>query len=232
LLVFAYGGFESALTPMSEAKDPRRDAAFGLFIALLTCTALYTAIQWVVVGTLPDPGHSARPLAEAAGVILGHAGAILVSVGALVSIYGYLSANMLAVPRITLALAEKGDFPGIFAAIHPGFRTPYFSILVFAGLTWLLALSGSFLGNVTLSAVARLGYYGLVCAALPVLRKKRSGAALFHLPAGPWIAAIGVLACLILVSRVGRSGSLILGAILAAGWLNWMWARKRSATAA
>src|SRR5271166_2602984 len=31
LLVFAYGGFETALAPMSEAKNPRRDAPFALF---------------------------------------------------------------------------------------------------------------------------------------------------------------------------------------------------------
>jgi hypothetical protein len=66
LLVFAYGGFETALTPLSEAKNPRRDAAFALFTALITCTLLYSAIQWVVVGILPDPAHSERPLAGAA----------------------------------------------------------------------------------------------------------------------------------------------------------------------
>src|SRR5436853_367422 len=47
LLVFAYGGFESALTPMAEAKDPRRDTVFALFVAVLTCIVIYTWIQWV-----------------------------------------------------------------------------------------------------------------------------------------------------------------------------------------
>jgi basic amino acid/polyamine antiporter, APA family len=227
LLVFAYGGFESALTPMSEAKDPRRDAAFALFTALITCTALYTAIQWVVVGILPDAAHSTRPLADVARVMFSGTGAAVISAGALVSIYGYLGANMLAVPRITLALAENRDFPKIFAAIHPRFRTPYFSIIVFAALTWLLALSGSFLGNVTLSAAARLGYYGLVCAALPVLRRKQPGAAVFRLPGGLFLALAGVVACLVLVTRLDRSGSLILTAVLGVGLLNWVWASRR-----
>ncbi|HLO06829.1 MAG TPA: APC family permease, partial [Terriglobales bacterium] len=177
LLVFAYGGFETALTPLSEAKNPRRDAAFALFTALITCTLLYSAIQWVVVGILPDPAHSERPLADVARLVFGSGGAAFVSVGALVSVVGYLSANMLGVPRITFALAENGDFPSIFAAIHSRFRTPYFSILAFALLSWLLALFGSFTWNATLSAVARLLYYGLVCAALPVLRRKQPGAA-------------------------------------------------------
>jgi len=153
LLVFAYGGFESALMPMGEAKDPRKDAPFALFAALGICTVIYVLIQWVVVGILPDAGHSDRPLAEVARVLMGYSGAALVAGGALVSVYGYLSANILAIPRMTFALAEHGDFPRQFAAIHPRFRTPYFSILTFTFLLWMLALFGSFAGNATLSAV-------------------------------------------------------------------------------
>jgi APA family basic amino acid/polyamine antiporter len=229
LLAFAYGGFESALTPMAEAKDPRRDAAFSLFVALITCTALYTMIQWAVVGVLADPAHSARPLADVARVVLGPAGAAFVAIGALVSVYGYLSANILAVPRITFALAEGGDFPAIFSAVHEKFRTPYFSILVFAGLTWVLALLGSFLGNVTISVVARLSYYGVGCAALPVLRKKLPGSARFLLPGGRFFAAVGVLICLVLITGVDLSGSLILLATILVGLLNWLWVRGRPA---
>jgi APA family basic amino acid/polyamine antiporter len=226
-LVFAYGGFETALTPMGEASNPRRDAAFGLLAALLTCTIIYTLIQWVVVGVLPDPAHTARPVADVARVIFGNTGAALVSLGALVSAFGYLSANMLAVPRITFALAEGGDFPAVFAAIHAKFRTPYFSIVVYALLTWLLAILGNFTWNLTLSAVARLFYYALGCAALPMLRKKRPGEARFRLPAGPLFAGLGVLICLALITRVDLSGSLILGAIVVIAFLNWLWVRGR-----
>jgi len=62
LLIFAYGGFEAALISTGEARDPRRDVPFGLFAALVACTVIYGLIQWVVVGVLPDPGHSARSL--------------------------------------------------------------------------------------------------------------------------------------------------------------------------
>ncbi len=227
LLVFAYGGFETALTPLSEAKHPRRDAAFALFTALITCTLLYSAIQWVVVGILPDPGHSERPLADVARLVLGHGGAAFVSVGALVSVVGYLSANMLGVPRITFALAENGDFPAIFAAIHSRFRTPYVSIMAFALLSWLLALLGSFTWNATLSAVARLLYYGLVCAALPVFRRKQPGAAMFRLPGGTGFAVLGAGICAVLMTGVNLSGSLILLATALVALLNWLLVRKR-----
>jgi APA family basic amino acid/polyamine antiporter len=227
LLVFAYGGFETALTPLGEAKNPRRDVAFALFVSLITCTLLYAAIQWVVIGILPDPGHSERPLADVARLALGPGGAAFVSVGALISVYGYLSANMLGVPRITFALAENGDFPSIFAAIHPRFRTPYVSILAFALLSWLLALLGSFTWNATLSAVARLLYYGLVCAALPVFRRKQPGAAMFRLPGGSFFAVLGTGICLGLIAGVNLSGSLILLATGFVALVNWLMVRKR-----
>ncbi|MBS1852401.1 MAG: amino acid permease [Acidobacteria bacterium] len=222
LLVFAYGGFENALTPMSEAKDPQRDVAFSLFVALLTCTLLYTAIQWTVVGLLPDPVHSERPLADVARLIAGPKGAILVAIAALVSVYGYLSANLLAVPRILFALAENRDLPAFFGKVHARFHTPYVSILTFAFLVWLLAVLGSFAWNVTLSAVARLFYYGICCAALPVLRKKEPGGAQFRLPGGPALAMVGVAICVVLVTQVDLSGSLILLATAIAAFVNWL----------
>ncbi len=229
LLIFAYGGFEAALVSAGEAKDPRRDMPFGLFSALITCTVIYSLIQWVVVGVLPDPGRSQRPLADVAGIVMGHGGAALIAVGALVSIYGYLSGNMLATPRITFALAERGDFPSWFAAVHPRFRTPYFSIFVFALLVWLLALFGSFAGNATLSAGSRLFYYGVVCAALPVLRRKQKAAAVLTIPAGALVAILGVLICAALLTRIEYNKSVILLVAVAVAFVNWAAVRNRVA---
>jgi basic amino acid/polyamine antiporter, APA family len=227
LLFFAYGGYEAALNPMGEAKDPRRDAGFALFVALVIVTFIYTALQLIVVGVLPDAAHSERPLADAAQVMMGPAGAVLVSIGALISVYGYLSANLLTVPRGTFALAERGDFPAAFAAIHPRFRTPHLSILAIAIAVWAFALFGSFAWNVTLSAVARLFYYGAVCATVPVLRRRQPQAALFRLPGGAVLPALGVLICLALLTRVDFSKSLILLAVMLTAGANWLLVRGR-----
>jgi APA family basic amino acid/polyamine antiporter len=233
LLVFAYGGFETALAPMSEAKSPRRDAPFALFTALLLCTVTYALIQWIVVGVLPDAAHSLRPLADVARLAVGPIGAAFVAIGALISFYGYLSAKILAMPRVPFALAEQGDFPKAFATIHRRFHTPYVSILVFAAMIWGLALIGDFKWNVTLSAVARLLYYGVGCAALPILRRKQpEGAnAMFHLPAGSFFAALGVLLCVILVTRVDFGQSLILVATIALAFVNWAVVARKSVSA-
>ncbi len=228
LLIFAYGGFEAALISAGEAKDPRRDLPFGLFAALITCAVAYGLIQWVVVGVLRDPAHSQRPLADVARIVLGPSGSWLTALGALFSIYGYLSGNILATPRITFALAERGDFPSLFALLHRRFHTPYFSILVFALLVWLLALFGSFAGNATLSAGSRLFYYGVVCAALPVLRKKDREQALIRVPGGTLVGVLGALLCLALLTQIEYNKSLILVAAVGVAFLNWLAVRKRT----
>ena len=228
LLVFAYGGYEAALNPMGEARDPRRDAAFALFVALIILTLLYTVLQYIVIALLPDAAHSQRPLADVARVILGGPGAALITVGALVSVYGYLSANLLTGPRGLYALAERGDFFAFFARVHPRFHTPYASVLVFALLVWAFALGGSFSWNVTLSAVARLFYYGGVCAAVPVLRRRQPGAALIRLPGGLLLPALGVLICALLFTGVDFSQSLILLATVVIAAVNWLVVRRRA----
>jgi APA family basic amino acid/polyamine antiporter len=227
LLFFAYGGYEAALNPMGEAKNPRRDAAFALFVALVIVTLLYTALQFIVVGVLPDPAHSDRPLADAARIFIGRPGAALIAAGALISVYGYLSANLLTGPRAMFALAELGDFPAGFAAVHPRMRTPYVAIAVFALLIWIFALFGSFSWNVTLSAVARLAYYGAVCAAVPVLRRKQPGAATFRVPGGPILPILGIVICAVLLTRVDFTKSLILVATIVIALLNWLAVRNR-----
>jgi len=232
LLIFAYGGFESAMAPMSEAKNPGRDAAFALFVALLTCTSLYALVQWVVVGVLGPGATTERPLAEVARITMGNRGAALVAIGALVSTYGYLSAKILGMPRVTFALAKGGDLPAVFAVVSRKFHTPWFSILFFATVVWGLAIAGSFAWNVTLSVVARLFYYAVVCASLIALRRKRLPAAGFRLRHGPVLAVLGVLiaatlaVAAVLARQVELSKSLILGATLGAALLNWLWVRK------
>ena len=228
LLFFVYGGYEAALNPLGEAKDPKRDAPFALFAALAIVTLIYSTIQWVVVGVLPPSLHTDRPLAEVARICLQHGGAALVAVAAVVSCFGYLSANFLTAPRTTFAFAEHGDFPTFFAAVHKRFRTPYVSIVVFGVATWLLSLLGSFTWNVTLSAVARLFYYGVVCAAVPVLRRKQPEAAWFRLPAGNVFAIVGLMICVGLLTGVDFSKSLILLATILVAFVNWLVIRTNS----
>jgi amino acid transporter len=232
LLLFVYAGYEAALNPLGEARDPRRDVAFALFAGLITVTVLCSVLQWVVVGVLSDPAASQRPLADAARVMLGQPGAALIAVGALLSVYGYVSANMLTTPRGIFALAQGGDFPALLGAIHPRWRTPHVSIAVFAVLLWAFSQFASFSWNVTLSAVARVLFYAGICAAVPVLRRKQPGAAAFRAPGGLTLPILGVAMCALLLTRVDFGKSVILLATVAVALLNWALVRDRGLRAA
>lgn len=225
LLFFAYGGYETSLISSGEAKDPRGDAPFALFLGLGVVAFLYTVLQLTVVGVLPDPAHSERPLADVARALLGEPGAVLVAVGALISVFGFLSAYLLTASRSIYSLAEWGDFPAALAAIHPRFRTPHLSIALFGLLIWGFSLFGSFSWNATVSAVGRLGYYVAVCAAVPILRRRQPEAARFRLRGGMLLPILGVLICLVLLTHVDYSKSLILAATVIIGLLNWLWVR-------
>lgn len=226
ILVFAYGGFEAALMPLAEARDPERDAPVALFVALAAATLVYTLGQTVVTLTLPDPAATSRPLAESARTFLGTPGAVFMAGCALLSTFGYLAGGMVNVPRLTFAMAEQGDLPRVFQAVHAGFRTPHFSIFCYALLVWVLAASGSFLQNLTLSVVARLITYGLVCAALPVLRRRdgqpgAAPAARFRLPGGMAFAAAGVLGMLVIATQVSAREAAIMAVVVVLATLHW-----------
>lgn len=232
VLVFAYGGFEAALIPLAEARHPERDAPVALFAALGMATLVYLLAQVVVTFTLPDPGATDTPVADAARAFLGDGGARLIALTALLSTLGYLAGGMVNVPRLTFAMAERRELPGVFAAIHPRFRTPVPSILAYAGLVWILAASGSFLQNVSLSVAARLITYGLVCAALPVLRRRdgtRRAApeAAFRLPGGPVFAGLGVSGMILMATQVSARELRIMAVLIALASLHYLLVRRK-----
>ncbi len=227
LLAYAYGGFEAAMIVAGEARDPRRDAPFALLTALTVTAVLYTSVQYVVIHTLPDAARSERPASDAALHFLGPWAAWLVAAGTLVALYGYLSANMLHAPRITYALAEHGDFPRIFGAVHAQFRTPHVSILAFSVLLLGLTFAGSFRWNATLSVFTRLFSYATVAIAVPVLRRKHPDAKAFRLPTAPVFVGAALVICGVLMSRVRPGDVVVLGITAVVAFANWFWARRR-----
>jgi amino acid transporter len=235
LLVFAYGGFEAALVPLGEAKNPERDAPFALLLCLLTCTVIYTLVQVVVLAALPDPAATTRPLAEAARIFLGPWGATMMALAAMISVYGYIAGAMVNVPRLTYAMAEEADLPAFFSRVHPVFRTPYVSVVIYAILVWAMAASSGFLQNLSLSAVSRLFTYGLVCAALLQFRRwERSGHShgiappRFRLPGGAMVAILGIIFSLLMATRMSRQELIVMSATLLIGFANWLWVRGRA----
>ena len=228
LMMYSYGGFEAALIASGEARDARKDIPFALFAAIAATTLLYVAVQYLVIHTIADAGASSAPVVDSARRFLPPLGVQVVAAGTLVSAYGYLSANMLHTPRITFAMGERGDFPAFFGRIHPLFRTPHVSIVIFAILLLIFSIAGDFRWNAMLSSVARLFVYGSVAAALPVLRKRQPQADGFRMPAGTLLAVLALLFTGVLVTRMQRGEFIVIALTAGLAFINWLWARKRA----
>ncbi len=220
LLVFAYGGFEAPLIPAAEARDPRRDSAFALLVALGIIASVYLLVQLVILGVLPRVALARAPLAATYAVLLGPLGVTVAASAAMVSISGYATGTTLQSPRVLFSMAERGELPGILARIHPRFRTPHVAILVYSALVLGLAVSGTFETIATASAFVRLVTYGLTCAALPVLRRRRPEEAPgFRLAGAVPIAALGALSCAWLLTRSVTQARTLLVLLLAGAGL-------------
>ncbi len=220
LLVFAFTGFEMAVIPSGEIRDPQRHIAFGLLTAISVIVLLYLLIQVVCIGTLPGLGSSERPLIEASSRFLGPAGAVLISVGALISVAGTLNTIMLSAPRLLFAMAQQGQLPRWLAATHPRFRTPYLAILLSALILLALTWQGTFISALTISTVIRLLTYMATCLALPVLRRRNDiEPPRFRAPAGVVVAGAATVLSLWLLSNSTWSDARAVGLVATLGLL-------------
>jgi hypothetical protein len=80
--------------------------------------------------------------------------------------------------------------------------------------------------------VSRLITYGLVCAALPVLRHRDGApgavaAAAFRLPGGAIFAGLGVLGMVIVATQVSAREARIMAVVMALATLHYLMVRRR-----
>lgn len=227
-LVFAFGGFEGALIPAAETKNPRRDMPFALGVGLAIVAVCFFLIQMVATWAVPDLASAERPLAEAARSFAGKTGAAAMALAAILSAYGWLSAAFVAMPRLIYALGERGDFPRAFAAVHQRFRSPYLAILLWTVLVLALAIYGSFIWNAILAGVARLVTYAATCVALLQLRRKQPQADRWHAPVGNLLAVIGIVFCVGLALRMNATHATLMAAVAVIATASWFVVRSRS----
>ncbi len=191
MLVYAFTGFEMAVIPAGEARDPQRNLPMAILTAIGIVSFLYVLIQLVCIGTLPGLALSQRPLADAAGTFAGRMGGAIVSAGVVVSIVGNLNVMILAGSRLPFAMSEAGELPRFLSATHRRFLTPHVAIVTTGAVMLALSLLSSFAKQVNLSVIARLVSYGVTCGALLVFRRTiQSPAARFQTPAGQAVAIV------------------------------------------
>lgn len=226
LLFFAYGGPENALIPAGEVKNPRKTVPFGLLAGLAACAVVYTLVQFVTVATI-GTSTTARPLAETASVLIGRSGGMFVTIGVMISTYGWLSGGILQVPRLACSLAAQGDAPGFLGKLHPRFKSPATAIVLYAAFVWLLGATGAYLWIAAVGSGALVVIYSAACAALIRLRREQSQANALRLPFGRAFALTGILICLAVLTRLHAREALLMVITAMIATANWWWARRR-----
>jgi amino acid transporter len=227
IAVFSFGGFEDALAASGEVEKPKRAVPFALTASLVACVIINTLIQWVTARTLGGTGTVDRPLAAVASIVLGSWGGSLVSVAALISTSGAISATVLAVPRLLAALGEHGDFPAVIARVQRS-GTPATATLLMAALVAALGVTGTFRWALAVTTGAMTIFAGAVCAALLRLRARQPEAAAIRVPGGGVLALVGVaLSILLLIQLDAREITAIVVTAVAA-FCNWLLVKGRA----
>jgi APA family basic amino acid/polyamine antiporter len=221
LLGFAFVGWESVVVSAGETRNPQRDLPLALIAGLCVVALLYLLIQVVCIGTLPQLATSDRPIVDAGRTFLWPHGALLLTLGAAVSMIGTLNGSMFTISRLPYAMAEAGQLPRALAAIHPRYRTPHAAVVFSAALVLGLTLSSQFVYLLTVSTISRLLVFAATCISMPRLRQiPGAPAARFTLPGGLIIpgAALALIAWLIASSSWAETRDVtimtLLGALL------------------
>ena len=224
LLIYVYGGYEVVPVVAGEGLDPRRDVPFAMVATILVVMTVMTLTQVVAQGILPNLADHSTPIADAAAIVMGTSGALLVSVGSVISMTGNNAGQVLSGSRMLYALAEHGDLPAFFRRVHPRYQTPSNAILFTSAVALVLALTGSFATIAVVSAVARLVTYSGVSAATLRLRSQKFDRivqpAKFRIPFGPVVPIVALLVAAAVLAGatraqvVGGFAALVAGAAL------------------
>jgi APA family basic amino acid/polyamine antiporter len=202
IVFFTYIGFDSVSTAAEECKTPQRDLPFGIIASLIICTILYVGVAIVLLGMMKYTTFVSGEAAEApVAYALKHLGAhpffrSVIVVGALTGMISSLLVFQYGQARIWYAMSRDGLLPKLFSAVHPKFKTPYWS-------TWIACFAvGIPAGLVDIGDAADLSNIGtlfaFVLVSLGVIflrRRQPERPRAFRVPFVPWFPLISVLLC-------------------------------------
>ena len=214
VVFFAFIGFDAVSTAAQEAKNPKRDMPIGILGSLVICTILYVLFSYVLSGvaTVEDFRSTGREASVAFAIskyMIGYEWrSKAVTVAILAGFSSVILVMLLGQSRVFYSMSFDGLVPPVFSQVHPKYRTPYRSNMVFFVFTALFAafLPEDIVGEMT--SIGTLFAFILVCIGVWIMRVKRPDIPRgFVVPALPVVAILGVLVC----------GAMIYGL----GWTNW-----------
>src|SRR6266478_2162545 len=215
VVFFAYIGFDAVSTAAQEARNPKRDMPIGILGSLAFCTILYVLFSYVLSGvaTVQDFRSAGREASVAFAITKYMTGYEWLSKSVTVAILAGFSSVILVMllgqSRVFFSMSRDGLVPRIFSDVHPRYRTPYKSNMLFFAFTGLLAafVPADVTGEMT--SIGTLFAFMLVCAGVWIMRVRNPELERgFRVPAVPLVSILGIIVC----------GAMIYGL----GWTNWM----------
>ena len=165
LTLFAFQGFETSLSAGGEIRDPTRTIPRAVLLALSGVALLYIAVQVVAQGILGTAlAHSSVPLADAMGTISPALRALLL-MGAALSMFGWLTSDLVGSPRILFAFGRDGLLFRVLGRLSERAHAPYVAIIIYGAASIVLALWGSFAQLAAPAALALATLYIAACCA-------------------------------------------------------------------
>ena len=236
VVFFAYIGFDAVSTAAQEAKNPKRDMPIGILGSLVICTILYVLFSYVLSGvaTVEDFRSTGREASVAFAISKYMPGyewlSRAVTVAILAGFSSVILVMLLGQSRVFYSMSRDGLVPKVFSEVHPKYRTPYKSNLLFFVFTAVFGafIPGDIVGEMT--SIGTLFAFILVCAGVWIMRYKRPDLERgFTVPALPFVAIAGMLVCGAMIYGLGKANWLRLIAWLAVGLILYaVYGRKHS----
>lgn len=206
LVFVAYLGFDVVCTTAEEVKDPQRNLPVGIIGSLVICSVLYIGVSLVLTGMVPyseiQPGE---PIAQAFQSVGLRFLSALIAAGAIAGLTSVLVANLIAQPRVLLAMSRDGLLPRWASRIHPRFGTPTATTLASGTLMGLAAAFIPIEQLAHMESIGTLFAFILVCAGVFILRRTDPDAPRpYRVPFFPFTPLAGVLICLVLMFSLSR----------------------------
>lgn len=177
--LWAYEGWTNLNTVAEEVKNPKRNLPLALIIGIGGITVIYTLFNFAILKVLPheeivhminsDDLYLGTAVAKK---VLGNSGAVIVSIGMILAMFGSLNGLIMAQPRMYYAMAVEGHFFKSFAKLDPKHKVPTVPIIVQGILSILLVCLRNLDQLTNLVVVTGMIFSVLVILAVPILRKK------------------------------------------------------------
>ena len=218
-IFFAYIGFDAVSTAAQEAKNPQRDMPIGILGSLVVCTILYIMVSLVLTGLANYKTlNVSAPVALAMDNTGVGWGSLLVKVGAIFGLATVMLVMLLGQTRVFFSMSRDGLLPKWASAIHPKFRTPWITTIVFGCFA---AIMPAFLPIGKLAELVNIGTllaFTIVCAGVWVLRVRQPNLHRpFKTPLVPLVPILGILTAGYLMTQLAAITWIVMLSWLALG---------------